>query len=201
MLDRDPTGPGLAALASLLTDELSRRRAALRAHLASREQTMFQIELSLIPEGLDNLLANSGRPPMKRPIAKLLRKFCAKSWRRIAKRGNRLVQLSTEDRHTLRKDLKRMRYAVEFGLPLFPGKATRTFLKDTARLQEIFGYLNDVAMARKLVAMPAIAAVSDPALHQGVGLVIGWHEATAGRAWDAARSGWKRLDRCEKPWH
>ena len=50
-----------------------------------------------------------------------------------------------EQRHELRKELKKLRYAVEFLSPLYPDKRVAPFLKRLKNLQNVFGELNDAA--------------------------------------------------------
>jgi hypothetical protein len=68
--------------------------------------------------------------------------------------------------------LKRLRYGIEFLLPLLPEKATVRFANDIAEIQETLGYLNDEAVARsRLKAW----AGKDPELRSGAAFVAGWH--------------------------
>jgi len=51
------------------------------------------------------------------------------------------------ERHRLRVACKRLRYALEFFAPLFPGELLRNYHLSTSGLQEILGQLNDLAIA------------------------------------------------------
>lgn len=74
---------------------------------------------------------------------------------RLKKRGRRLGRLADEDRHRVRIQAKKLRYAAEFFEGLFTGKKARRryikFRKKLARLQEHLGELNDLATAPSLM--------------------------------------------------
>jgi CHAD domain-containing protein len=59
---------------------------------------------------------------------------------------------NAERRHRLRIRMKRLRYACDFFAPSFPGAAARPYLKRLGALQDILGDLNDIAVARRLLA-------------------------------------------------
>jgi len=54
-------------------------------------------------------------------------------------------------RHRLRVEYKRLRYALEFFAPLFPGELLRNYHVAASGLQEMLGQLNDLAVARELI--------------------------------------------------
>lgn len=197
---REGADPALNALLEALAHERSNCREKSRSLLTSRDLTLLQIELALLPECLESIAGRDGLENLSRPFGDLQEKVIAKSWRRVAKRGLRLDQLSVEERHVMRKDLKALRYTIEFMAPLFAKRRIRAFLKEAEHLQNVFGYLNDVALARKLRELRAVAEATDPGVHRAVGTVIGWHEAQAEQAWLAAMSSWKRLAGCPKFW-
>ncbi|MCC2981530.1 CHAD domain-containing protein [Sphingomonas sp. IC4-52] len=74
---------------------------------------------------------------------------------RLKKRGRQLGTLEDEDRHRVRIQAKKLRYAAEFFESLFTGKRARRryakFRKRLARLQEHLGELNDLATAPSLM--------------------------------------------------
>ncbi|MBW8785766.1 MAG: CHAD domain-containing protein, partial [Novosphingobium sp.] len=97
-----------------------------------------------------------------------------RAWRKVRKDGRHLAVLPTAERHQLRKDVKRLRYAAEFFERLFPiGKRQRrhkTFARALGKLQDALGALNDIAVAEHvrqelgLVGdLSALPEPSDPA--------------------------------------
>jgi CHAD domain-containing protein len=55
-------------------------------------------------------------------------------------------------RHQLRIRIKRLRYACDFFAALFAGALAQPYLKRLAALQDVLGDLNDIAVARRLLA-------------------------------------------------
>lgn len=69
-------------------------------------------------------------------------------WHRQVRRdAKRFDTLSDEQRHRLRKRLKRLRYAVEFCAGLFAPRAVERYLARLRRSQEHLGEFNDVCVA------------------------------------------------------
>ena len=128
-----------------------------------------------------------------------------KRWKSAARLAARMDELTLEERHDLRKELKKLRYAVEFFRSAWPARKVKPFLARLKTLQDVFGYLNDVVMAGKLAGM--IAAVgSRPQVGPQVetalaaGFVLGWHEARAARAFENARTLWDETKRARRFW-
>jgi inorganic triphosphatase YgiF len=74
-------------------------------------------------------------------------------WRRGARRlAADWDELDTAHRHRLRKQLKRLRYLLEFAAPLLPPRRLRVELAHLRPLQEALGHWNDLAVAREHLA-------------------------------------------------
>ncbi|MFC7537784.1 CHAD domain-containing protein [Sphingomonas sp. GCM10030256] len=71
-------------------------------------------------------------------------------WRKIRKRGRRIEDLNQAERHRLRIEIKKMRYAVEFLSSLFRQKTARSFRNSLVALQELMGDLNDRVAAQRI---------------------------------------------------
>jgi triphosphatase len=67
--------------------------------------------------------------------------------RKAAALAARFASLDDTDRHTLRKRIKRLRYAVEFSRGVFPKGRVRRYVKPLRALQERLGVLMDVTVA------------------------------------------------------
>jgi triphosphatase len=63
-----------------------------------------------------------------------------------------------ERRHRLRIRMKRLRYACDFFAASFAGAAALPYIKRLGALQDILGELNDIAVARRLIAEIAVPA-------------------------------------------
>ena len=108
--------------------------------------------------------------------------------------------MNAEQRHALRKELKKLRYAVEFFAPLFPSKRVDPFLKRLKRLQTVFGNLNDAATARAMLATMEAPGVDEPSAQRATGWVLGASQARAELDWSKARALWRDLEETRAFW-
>jgi triphosphatase len=105
--------------------------------------------------------------------------------RKVKKKGERLKKLDPDERHGLRIQVKRLRYASEFFMTLFPGKKRkkRVMLANLKDLQEALGDVNDIAVRAGLKAevVTGKAKRSNNARDQhrafAAGLIIGHQKA------------------------
>ncbi|WP_186397308.1 CYTH and CHAD domain-containing protein [Stappia sp. TSB10GB4] len=124
-----------------------------------------------------------------------------KRWKAAARLAARIDKLTLEERHDLRKELKKLRYAVEFFRSAFPARKVKPFLARLKALQDVFGYLNDVVMAGKLAGLIAAGDRKPPVeTALAAGFVLGWHEARAAHAFDNARALWDETRRARRFW-
>lgn len=70
---------------------------------------------------------------------------------RLEKRGSRLQDASTTDRHRTRIAAKKVRYATEFFRSLYPKKIVQSYLKGLSGLQDALGCINDRSVADRLL--------------------------------------------------
>ena len=86
-----------------------------------------------------------------RPFPMLAERRISRLWLKISSHGD-LRAMAPEERHQLRIEAKKLRYALEFAHALHAGAGSR--LKQFARaietLQEALGRLNDIVTARRL---------------------------------------------------
>lgn len=124
-----------------------------------------------------------------------------KRWKSAARLAVRMDELTLEERHDLRKELKKLRYAVEFFRSAFSARKAKPFLARLKALQDVFGYLNDVVMAGKLAGMIAAVDAKPPVeTTLAAGFVLGWHEARAAHAFENARTLWDETKRARRFW-
>lgn len=88
--------------------------------------------------------------------------------RKVKREGRDLETMSDDLRHDLRKDAKKLRYAVEFFMSLYDDKRSqrraKRFLAALAELQDSLGALNDLAMAQdRLESMRLEEDLAEPA--------------------------------------
>ena len=106
---------------------------------------------------------------------------------------SRLNTLSDTERHELRKALKTLRYQVELFGPIYKNRQVAKFLARLKTLQHDFGYLNDVALVRRLANLAVADQAGNSELHHVIGFVIGWHTARAEQRMASLEADWNAL--------
>ncbi len=206
---------GAAALKRALETERRRARATARAAMRELDPTGFvekieaELDSSATPFGTvwDESTRKNGKAISKQrasaqrllqPVQKQARRSLDKAWGKVLGHGARLETLSIEERHEMRKALKGLRYTVDMFAPLFVDENSAAFASKLRRLQNVFGYLNDVAMAETMRARlqdfkssPA-AAAADATLE--------WHQDRAESAWRKALRRWRDLEATPRFW-
>jgi triphosphatase len=186
--------PGFVELRDALLAHRAAVRAKARAALTSERWSKLQLYLALWPQTVKD------NPRLAAPVRSFADEALGRSWRKIAKRGARLDALSPEERHEMRKALKGFRYAVEFFASLYDGRKVGRFIKDLKKLQDVFGYVNDIATAQALNAIADERCAASPAAQRAAGYALGWHQVRSEDAWDGATEDWHRLARRPRFW-
>ncbi|MBN9673376.1 CYTH and CHAD domain-containing protein [Roseibium aggregatum] len=177
-------------------------RTTLTDHLKSAEVNGFLVDLAaytecrgwLDPGNFDQTAL------LAKPIEAHSSEALTKQWKKVLKYGKRLEELTIPERHEMRKAMKKMRYGIEFFGSLYPQDTVKPFLKRMKKLQDIFGYLNDVAMAEQLPSKCRIEGEKALPTAQAIGFVIGWHEAQAQTMWHHAKGYWEATRETPKFW-
>lgn len=159
--------------------------------LRSRRYTRFLLEYGLLLAGREWR--------MKRKAPALARDFAAaaldKRVTRILKRGREIEALKGEERHELRKELKRLRYALHFLSSLYEPGDVKPYLKNLSQMQDVFGALNDVATAHLI-----LDELGRDDLRTAANRVLAWHESRAEKEWKGAIRLWQRFRKSEPFW-
>ena len=115
--------------------------------------------------------------------------------RRLGKLGKRTDKLDEAGLHRLRIRIKKLRYAVDFLGGLFPGKATRAYRTGLVEIQDCLGALNDIAVARLLLAAVGRNAPQlDPAALARAGEAVGaWNAVKREATLKQLRGCWRRF--------
>jgi triphosphatase len=188
-----------------LRDLLKKRRTATRIRIIDElsQGRLTQLLIDLVEQTtIQPWRRNTGqsKQSMHQPVNGQAAVALSKSWKSVSRWGKRLDQLSPPERHEMRKALKGLRYQVEFFLCLYPSRNSKLFLKKLKRLQNVFGYLNDVAMAEELVELSETHYHDNDEVGRAAAFVLGWHASRAEAAWLNARSDWQALRRIERFW-
>lgn len=189
-----PDEPGLAALSGMLSRQATQVRQRLRELLAGARVQAFLIGLTrfvetrgwLVPQDFDQTAR------LAEPVTQLAGQALGKRWKRVRKRARGIETLDAEQRHELRKELKKLRYAAEFFSSLYPAKRVDPFLKRMKKLQTVLGDLNDAATV-KTVLPGTDATAGDPTAQRAIGWVIGASQARAEHGWSGAKALWRNL--------
>ena len=118
---------------------------------------------------------------------------CLRRCHRKLERAGLGLDGTPEQRHALRIEAKKMRYATEFFAPLFPGKRVRAYGKALATLQRVLGSLNDAAVATTLATELAPDSPS-------AAMVGGWAGAQADAQTKPMASAWRAFTRAQPFW-
>ena len=190
----------LSSLCSLLGAVRGDRRKEVQSELSNGQWSVLQLQLAMLPINFTCGAGDAEREALRKPIKKLSKKTLGRLWRRIERYSARLDKLEVAERHELRKELKTLRYAIEFLVPIYGSRRTAAFIRQLKRLQEILGYLNDVAVAETLTLVIANGDAGNADVECSIGFVIGWHTARAEDAWLRASAAWKKLERSPRFW-
>ncbi len=186
--------PGFAELRSALEDHRNTVRSQTRALLNGEQWSKLHLYLALWPRTVEEEAA------LQVPVRAFAAKCLRTGWKKISKQGTNVDKLTVEARHDMRKALKSFRYTSEFFGPIFEPARVLHFVKDLKRLQDIFGYVNDVATATDLGAICQRRCRETPEAQRAAGYVLGWHAAEASHAWKRVAREWDRLNRRRPFW-
>jgi triphosphatase len=104
------------------------------------------------------------------PIQQLAHEMLQRHWRLVREHGENLLELSEEQRHAVRIEIKKLSDAARGVMSLYPTEITQDYLDTLTQLQSELGILNDMAIAHTLLDRAGLHPRS-PARH----LLIGWY--------------------------
>lgn len=94
----------------------------------------------------------SAHVPKSRSLEKFAKHALNERWNQFDQMAQHWRTLDGEQRHTLRKRAKKLRYAAEFFSSLYKPKSVDRYLKKLQALQQLLGSTNDAIAARVLLA-------------------------------------------------
>lgn len=135
---------------------------------------------------------------MSASVSKLAEPLLSRAYKRLTRRGNDVGKLTVPQLHALRLDVKQMRYSTDSFGEIYGAKPMKKFRKELASLQEILGWLNDVAVAeaRLLALKPQLSKDGMVA----VGLVAGWFGAQADHRLQGLDKAWQKFEKQKLFW-
>lgn len=200
---RDPALRALKAAAEVKCDEAYQRaQAALQSH---RYLGLVML-MGAWAEGRrwhDPAMPPAARPDgLRQPAETVAHSLLDQRYAAVRQAGRRFASLSSEGRHKLRIQIKKLRYATEFFGSLYPPDRLNEFLADLKRLQDQLGTANDIDVARRLVKeiIRPLKGKERARLSYAAGLVVGWHSHVAGDREKQLRLAWHRFIRRPPYW-
>ncbi len=154
-------------------------RAEARQAVGSPRYTRFLLETGawMARQEWRNQPVNESSVLLFQPITALTDQLIAKRFKKVRKDGKRFAEMTVEQKHQLRIDVKRLRYAIDFFSSLYNPKRVKAFIGHLQKLQDGLGYMNDLAVAEGLIKRLIETADADSveAIRHAGALVLGWH--------------------------
>ncbi|MEZ5783587.1 MAG: CYTH and CHAD domain-containing protein [Rhizobiaceae bacterium] len=197
-----PDETSLQVLAKCLEADAARQRTEVRAVLGGSRARTLLLDLVCFVETRGWLVSGELEQTARlaAPLTELSREALEKRWKKVARHARGIASLDIEQRHELRKELKKLRYTIEFFAPLYPGKRVAVMVAKLKSLQNVFGSLNDVAMVRSLLSRKDLVPSDDVAMQRAVGWILGANEARAETGWAGAKRQWQELKQAKPFW-
>ncbi len=146
LIRRSPTAAARAALAA--PRDAAYRDLAVRLNAGPTRRLLLDLAEWIALGGWRENPATAEMRAM--PLATFAARALDRRLRRVRKHGRHLAELDDAARHDLRKDTKKLRYAVDFFTALWsrgiPARRRRKFLAALEDLQHLLGELNDLAV-------------------------------------------------------
>ena len=130
------------------------------------------------------------------PVLKFARQILKRDQRRLRTRARNLRAATPEARHRVRIAAKKTRYAAEFFESLFAPRTVRPYIKGLTGLQDELGFLNDAAVADRLLTDMSAA---QPELQASAGFVKGFLAARVKSDDKVITKLWKRFEPIPMP--
>src|SRR5664280_865469 len=204
--------PGLVSISKMFARErLKGYRRAQEAVQSARFRTLVLDTAEWVEAGPwsmseDPLMRARREMPIEMHAAEQL----SRRRKRIRRRGAKIGDLSPEQLHRLRIQVKKARYAAEFFSSVYQGKkATKRcekVLSSLMQLQNCLGGFNDImtrkALFAEIVANPrrGLTAEQNHRRAYAAGLIIGDQQAQIQRLLDRARKAYSRFDGAKVFW-
>ena len=167
---------------------------ALQAVLADPRCSRFLLSLGQQVErrGWRNEIDSEVLDVLSQPMLTLADKIMPRLHRKALKGGAHFRQLNNDAQHHLRIDLKKLRYASEFFLPLYARHASaKRYVARLSKLQGSLGRARDIATTR--ILRDAIRQADQPELHLAIGAVAGWQARDQIAVTKTLRKRWRRF--------
>lgn len=192
--------PGAQILMALAERHRAKAYEPVRTMLESTEYRRFKRDFRawLSAEGWRSAgFTERERARLDSPAVTFARKTLNQRLRKVRKSGRDADQHSADDMHRLRIECKKLRYAVEFFLPLFAG--TEDFVAHMKKLQDLLGIIHDVAVMPALIDN-LLEGEERCEIYRYAGVLIGWRAREYYELKDSFTKRWNELAEAPVPW-
>jgi triphosphatase len=195
-----PSITGFDALGDVAEEYRSTAYDRVRVTLADRRCARFVIELGgwIEARGWRSDVPPENLAQLAEPAINFAGRILSERHNKALKRGRRFKSLSADERHRLRLAIKKLRYAVDFLLPMYgQRKSTKRFFGKLADLQEELGSYNDMATTTAL-----LAGLNGSSSESGTAAaaIAGWQAHAMVGAETRLRSAWSNFSKMKVPW-
>lgn len=195
-----PTIAGFDTLRELADRQRKNGYRKLRHALGERRCTSFVLGLG---EWIETRGWRGDLPPeilgqLAEPAINFAGHVLAERHDKVLKRGKHFKSLGAERRHRMRLALKKLRYSVDFLLPLYGDrKSAKKYAQKLAGLQEELGLYNDMATTAVLMAGLGTAS-TDAAI--AAAAITGWQAHAMAGVEKPLRKAWRGFSKTTTPW-
>ncbi|CCD93922.1 conserved hypothetical protein [Bradyrhizobium sp. ORS 375] len=172
----------------------------LRIALADRRCTSFVLGLGAwtATRGWRNDVSPDQLGRLAGPAIDFAGHVLSERHQKALKRGRHFKKLPADRRHRLRLALKKLRYSIDFLLPLYgPGKPAKRYARSLSDLQEQLGHYNDMAVTADVIETLGTTS-TDAAI--AAAAITGWQAHAMAGVEDPLRDAWRSFTKTPTPW-
>lgn len=116
--------------------------------------------------------------------------------------GRHISQRTEAEKHRLRIQLKKLRYASEFLRGAYPSNDAGRYIRAVAELQDVLGHLNDVVVADRLLLaiLDRMGGEAAVAHHRAAGFVSGFTAHLAEQRLERLQKRWRAFSKTKPFW-
>ncbi|BAM90768.1 conserved hypothetical protein [Bradyrhizobium oligotrophicum S58] len=194
------TVTGFDALRALAERQRDLAYRKLRIALADRRCASFVLGLGewIEARGWRNDVSPDDLRRLAAPAIDFAGDVLSERHQKVLKRGRRFKKLPAERRHRLRLALKKLRYSIDFLLPLYgASKPAKKYARTLAGLQEQLGHYNDMAVTAGVIDSLGTTS-TDAAV--AAAAISGWHAHAMAGVEGPLREAWRAFAKAPTPW-
>ena len=195
-----PSLGGFNALGEIAERHRTTAYRRIRAALSDRRATAFLLGLGewIETRGWRSDVSPETLGQLAQPAIDFAATVLQARHAKVLKRGRHFKSLTSEQRHSLRLALKKLRYSVDFLLPLYGDrKPAKKYARRLAALQQQLGGYNDMATTTSLLAGLGTAS-TDGAI--AAAAITGWQAHAMNGVEAPLRDAWRGFVDATPPW-